>query len=98
VETYRVRFLAPAREDLFELYGYIRNQSGARSAGGYVDRIETACLSLTTAAERGTRRDDLLPGIRTLASKAGPRSSSECAATRPRSFAFSTAARTSNGV
>ncbi|MDA9498953.1 plasmid stabilization protein [Bradyrhizobium sp. CCBAU 11357] len=35
-------------------------------AGGYIDRIEKACMALATFPKRGTGRDDLLPGLRTV--------------------------------
>ncbi len=35
-------------------------------AGAYIDRIETACLALENFPERGTRRDDIRPGLRTM--------------------------------
>ena len=35
-------------------------------AGDYIARIETACMALATFPERGTKRDDLEPGIRTI--------------------------------
>ena len=48
------------------LYGYIAERSGYRIAGGYIDRIEEACMALATFPKRGTRRDDILPGLRTV--------------------------------
>ena len=35
-------------------------------AGDYISRIEAACMALATFPERGTKRDDLEPGIRTI--------------------------------
>jgi plasmid stabilization system protein ParE len=32
----------------------------------YLDRIEEACMALATFPKRGTRRDDILPGLRTI--------------------------------
>lgn len=34
-------------------------------AHGYTDRIIATCRNLATFPERGTRRDDLRPGLRT---------------------------------
>jgi toxin ParE1/3/4 len=51
---------------LVGLYGYIAERSGYRIAGGYIDRIEEACMALATFPKRGTRRDDILPGLRTV--------------------------------
>lgn len=46
------------------LFEYIAERAGYRVAGGYIDRIEEACMALAT--KRGTSRDDLLPGLRTI--------------------------------
>ena len=36
---------------------------------GLVDRIERSCLGLSQTPERGTKRDDLRPGLRTVGSR-----------------------------
>ena len=41
-------------------------RDGAERAIGYVDRIQDCCRSLSVFPERGVRRDDLRPGLRTL--------------------------------
>jgi toxin ParE1/3/4 len=41
--------------------------SGLGIASGYIDRIEIGCMSLATFPNRGTKRDDLAPGLRTIA-------------------------------
>lgn len=64
--TVEVRFRPSARADLFNIYNYIALHSGRTVAGGYIDRIEAACMRLETFPERGTRRDDLMPGLRTI--------------------------------
>ena len=61
-----LRFRQAALRDLFGLYAYIVEQSGRERASAYVDRIEAACMALADFPERGTRRDDLRPGLRTL--------------------------------
>lgn len=63
---YQVRFRPRAESDLFDLYRYIASASGRAAAGGYIDRIEAACLSLEAFPERGTRRDDIRPGLRVM--------------------------------
>ena len=35
-------------------------------AEAYIGRIEKACMSLAMFPERGLRRDDLAPGLRTI--------------------------------
>ncbi len=63
----KVVFRPEAEADLFALYHYIAEASGLGVAGGYMDRIETACLSLATFPNRGLKRDDLGRGLRTVA-------------------------------
>lgn len=48
------------------MYDYIAGQSSPRIAIEYVRRIRTACFALADFPERGTRRDDILPGLRTI--------------------------------
>jgi len=63
---YKVRFRPRAEADLFDLYRYIATASSRAVAGAYIDRIEATCLSLETFPERGTRRDDIRPGLRVM--------------------------------
>ena len=48
------------------LYDYVAEASGPAVAGGYIDRIEAACMALESFPERGTRRDDIRPGLRVI--------------------------------
>lgn len=63
---HKVVFRPEAEADLFGLYRYIAEASGAGRAEAYLARIEGACMALTTFPERGTPRSDLAPGIRTI--------------------------------
>jgi toxin ParE1/3/4 len=59
--------LAPeARTDLFGIYTYISERSGIARALAYVERIEAYCKGFADFPERGTRRDDLSPGLRVI--------------------------------
>ena len=62
--THKIVFRPAAQADLFAIYDYIENDSGNRRAGDYVDRIEAACMALSTFPERGTVRDTVGPGVR----------------------------------
>src|ERR1700731_166485 len=62
----RVSFRPLAEADLFGLYRHITEQAGREVAGSYIDRIEEACMALEYFPERGTRRDDIRPGLRTM--------------------------------
>ena len=64
--THKIVFRPQAEADLFALYRYIATASGAKRAESYITRIEHTCMALTNFPERGTRRDDLAPGIRTI--------------------------------
>jgi toxin ParE1/3/4 len=66
MKRYEVSFRPRAEADLFGLYQYIAEEAGTAVAGAYIARIEAACLALATFPERGTRRDDLRPGLRTI--------------------------------
>ncbi|MGA2289687.1 type II toxin-antitoxin system RelE/ParE family toxin [Bradyrhizobium sp.] len=63
----KVLFRPQAEADLLALYRYIAGASSLATAGNYIDRIETACMSLAEFPNRGTKRDDLAPGLRTIA-------------------------------
>src|SRR5689334_14758338 len=60
-----VGFRPQTEADLFALYRYIA-ESGREVAGGYIDRIEAACIALQSLPKRGARRDDIRPGLRTM--------------------------------
>jgi toxin ParE1/3/4 len=40
--------------------------AGTKIAGGYIDRIEAACMALATFPKRGTLCNDILPGQHTV--------------------------------
>jgi toxin ParE1/3/4 len=63
--THEIIFAPEAQTDLLKLYDDIASDAGAERARSYADRIIAYCLSLATFPERGTRRDDLRPGLRT---------------------------------
>jgi toxin ParE1/3/4 len=60
----RVILRPSAETDLINLYHYIAERSGyPERAMGYIRRIRTYCETLVSFPERGTRRDDLRPGL-----------------------------------
>jgi toxin ParE1/3/4 len=63
----KVIFRPQAEANLMALYRYIAEASGLGIAGDYIHRIEIACMSLATFPNRGAKRDDLSPGLRTIA-------------------------------
>ena len=60
----RVVFTPEARNDLFEIYDWIEEKAGPQIAISYIERIETYCLGVELASERGHRCDDISPGLR----------------------------------
>jgi toxin ParE1/3/4 len=64
VEKREVVFSPEALDDLLRLYDYISEYSGPARAIGYIARIEAYCLGFDLASRRGSRRDDIRPGLR----------------------------------
>lgn len=63
---YVVRFSPEAQQQLDELESHIAEVGSPTAAARYVDSIVDYCENLQTFPHRGTRRDDLRPGLRTL--------------------------------
>ena len=53
-----------AANDLERLYDYIVGSAGVARADAWLMRIESHCQSFDMAAERGTLRNDIRPGLR----------------------------------
>jgi toxin ParE1/3/4 len=66
VRKREVVFSPEAAADLLGLYQFIAANSGAVRAISYIGRIEKYCFGFELAAERGTRRDDIRPGLRVV--------------------------------
>jgi toxin ParE1/3/4 len=64
--SHRVVFTPEAQDDLLDLYDYIADHSSPTRALRYIERIEKFCIGLRSLPERGTRRDDLRPGLRVI--------------------------------
>jgi toxin ParE1/3/4 len=63
---YPVRFTLEAQRQLDELETHIARAGSPAVAARYVDSIVDYCENLQTFPHRGTRRDDLRLGLRTL--------------------------------
>lgn len=61
---YRVVFTPEAMAQLEALYGYIAQVGAPDVARRYTSAIVTYCEGLHTFPHRGTRRDDIRPGLR----------------------------------
>ncbi|WP_318867562.1 type II toxin-antitoxin system RelE/ParE family toxin [Sinorhizobium meliloti] len=64
--THTVHFTPEARDQLATLEVDISGAASPAVAARYVDSIVDYCGKLQTFPHRGTRRDDLRPGLRTL--------------------------------
>lgn len=62
--NYRVAYAPEAQEQLAALYNYIAESASPDIAVRYTEAIVTYCESLRTFPHRGTRRDDVRPGLR----------------------------------
>jgi toxin ParE1/3/4 len=62
----RVVFTPEAQADLVELYDFIAEHGGPERALAYVEWVGATCHGLATFPERGSRRDDLRPGLRVM--------------------------------
>jgi toxin ParE1/3/4 len=62
---YVVDFAPEAEEQLDTLYDYIADNASPPMAARYIEAIVAACESLGEFPHRGTRRDDVRPGLRT---------------------------------
>ncbi|GJE18431.1 type II toxin-antitoxin system RelE/ParE family toxin [Methylobacterium marchantiae] len=63
----RTVILSPeARADLLHLYDWIAEAASPAAALAYVERIEVYLRGFDLASERGTLREDIRPGLRTI--------------------------------
>jgi toxin ParE1/3/4 len=76
--VHKVVFRDAAVADLTALYDYIVENNSPEIAIGYIRRIQEMCMRLATFPERGRRRDDILPGLRTIGFERRARSRRYC--------------------
>lgn len=62
----KVDFTPLAERQLEDLYAYIADQASERTADAFVARIVASCKKLGRFPQRGTKRDDILPDLRTI--------------------------------
>jgi toxin ParE1/3/4 len=63
---YTVVFTPDAEKQLDSLYVYIADHSGETRADDFVGGVVEECISLSRFPERGTKRNDVRPNLRTL--------------------------------
>ena len=64
MKSYAVVFAPEAEDQLAELVRYIAAKASPETAARYTDAIVAYCEGLSTFPYRGTRRDDVRPGLR----------------------------------
>lgn len=62
----RVVFTPRAIRQLEDLHDYLCDKATERTADDYVGRIVAHCQKLHLFPNRGRRRDEILPGLRTI--------------------------------
>ncbi len=65
--SYRIVFTPEARDQLDQLHSYISAAADVETASRFADGIIDHITGLDEFPQRGTPRDDLRPGLRTLA-------------------------------
>jgi toxin ParE1/3/4 len=63
---FRTEYSPRAERQLRDLYDYIAQVSGRERANAFVGSITDYCEGLAASPYRGTKRDDLRQGMRTL--------------------------------
>lgn len=66
MESYQVIFSPEAEAQLLTIYRWIADGAAPRIAAEFTEAIIEYCEKLESFPERGTRRDDLRPGLRTI--------------------------------
>jgi len=67
--TYVVQLSALAIDDLISLHQWVSAEADISTADGYLGRIEKRIAALADFPHRGSPRDDLITGLRTLTFK-----------------------------
>ena len=65
-KTFRVVWRQTATDDLYRLYDWIADRADPETAFAYTSAIEAHAADLATYSHRGTPRDDIASGVRTL--------------------------------
>jgi toxin ParE1/3/4 len=65
--THRIILRPAAVEDLAAIYDWIADHANDETATAYRDRLLAACTRLADFPSRGSARDDVRPGLRTIA-------------------------------
>ena len=67
MKRWSVVFRPEAESDLFDIYQYIAQaSSNINLAFEFIERLRSACMKLEYFPERGTKRDEIMRGLRIL--------------------------------
>ena len=66
MKRYAVIYAPEALVDLEDIYDHIADAAGEEIAFGYITRIRAFCTGFDTFPARGTGREDIRPGLRTV--------------------------------
>jgi toxin ParE1/3/4 len=69
VAEFSVTFTPRAEAQLSALYNYIADRGGDVRAEKYVGDLVARCRAMTSFPQRGTKRSDVRPGLRTVGYK-----------------------------
>lgn len=61
-----VLYTPEAEDDLISMYDHFAAAASSNVALGFLRRVRTWLDGFSAASERGTRRDDIRPGLRTI--------------------------------
>lgn len=64
--AHRVAYRPTARLDLKEIYDRLAGRADPGTADAYVQRLQDACAKLSDFPARGSPRDELEPGLRSI--------------------------------
>jgi toxin ParE1/3/4 len=62
----KVTFTPLAERQISHLYEYVAVRASESRADSFVRRIVDYCMNFSTFPERGVKRDDIFPGLRTV--------------------------------
>ena len=71
MKSYSVVFTPEAEEQLAELYRHIADNASPEIAERYTGAVITFCEGMRSVPHRGTRRDDIRPGLRITSYRRG---------------------------
>lgn len=66
IHAFEIRFTGPAEADLDDLQNYLAREMSPRGVEAYLDRFFGFVSQLRHIPDRGTRRDEVRPGLRTI--------------------------------